>query len=83
MVEQGGGGSIINITSEVVQRSSLEVTEEEVRRRGEPRIRFRQDLAKGFLGKIYPFLVGPVERGAVLEVPSSYRNSPTKPKMIK
>jgi len=49
---------------------SLEITDEEIKKRGRPKPPPRQ-ITGGFLGKIYPFLVGPVERGAVLEIPSS------------
>ena len=47
----------------------LEITEEEFKRREKPEPPIRRPF-KGFLGNIYPFLVGPVERGAVLEIPS-------------
>ena len=46
----------------------VEVPEEELRRREVSDPPFRQPF-KGFLGKIYSRLVGPLERGAVLEVP--------------
>ncbi len=52
---------------------AAEITEQEIRRRGKPKPPQRPPLKKGFLGKVYPYLVGPVDRGAVLEVPSSWR----------
>lgn len=52
---------------------SLEVTEEETKTRERAKSTPRQPITKGFLGKIYPFLVGPVERGAVLEIPFSWK----------
>lgn len=53
---------------------SIEITEEEIKRRGKPKPSLRRPFS-GFLGKIYPFLVGPVEKGAVLEIPSLGRNT--------
>jgi dihydroxy-acid dehydratase len=52
---------------------AVEITEEEIKRRGTPKPPHRPPSEKGFLGKVYPYLVGPVDRGAVLEVPSSWR----------
>lgn len=51
---------------------SIEITEEEIKRRGKPKPPPRRPF-KGFLGNIYPFLVGPVQRGAVLEIPASWK----------
>ncbi|MEW6666743.1 MAG: dihydroxy-acid dehydratase [Thermodesulfobacteriota bacterium] len=45
----------------------VEVSDEELNRRELPHPPRRQPL-KGFLGKIYTHLVGPLERGAVLEI---------------
>jgi dihydroxy-acid dehydratase len=52
---------------------TLEVGEAELEKRGEPALPFRRSFQKGFLGKIYPHLVGPIERGAVLEIPSFWK----------
>jgi dihydroxy-acid dehydratase len=52
---------------------AVEITKEEIKRRGKPKPPHRPPFEKGFLGKVYPYLVGPVDRGAVLEVPSSWR----------
>jgi dihydroxy-acid dehydratase len=52
---------------------TVEITKEEIKRRGKPKPPSKAPFKKGFLGKIYPFLVGPVDRGAVLEVPSSWK----------
>jgi dihydroxy-acid dehydratase len=51
---------------------SIEVPEEEMHNRGKPEPPCRRPLG-GFLGNLYPYLVGPVERGAVLEIPPSWR----------
>ena len=51
----------------------METTEEDSKGRTRPNPYPRQPLDKGFLGKIYPFLVDLVERGAVLEIPSSWK----------
>ncbi len=48
----------------------LELTDEEINAREFPKPPKKEIPAKGFLGKIYPKLVGPVERGAVLEISS-------------
>src|SRR5512139_1158349 len=40
-----------------------EITEDEIKRRGKPEPPRRPPFKKGFLGKVYPFLVGPVDRG--------------------
>jgi len=53
---------------------TLEVSKEKIEKRKAPVPPQRQPLNKGFLGKIYPYLVGPVERGAVLEIPTSWNN---------
>jgi dihydroxy-acid dehydratase len=52
---------------------TVEITEGEIKRRRKPKPPHRPHFEKGFLGKVYPYLVGPVDRGAVLEVPSSWR----------
>ena len=52
------------------KKITLEVGAEEIEKRGKPKPPLRRSFPKGFLGKIYPHLVGPVERGAVLEVPA-------------
>jgi dihydroxy-acid dehydratase len=52
---------------------AVEITKEEIKRRGKPKPPHRPPFEKGFLGRVYPFLVGPVDRGAVLEVPSSWK----------
>jgi dihydroxy-acid dehydratase len=52
---------------------AVEITKEEIKRRGKPKPPYRPPFEKGFLGRVYPFLVGPVDRGAVLEVPSSWK----------
>ena len=52
---------------------AVEITREEIKRRGKPKLPPRRPFEKGFLGRVYPFLVGPVDRGAVLEVPSSWK----------
>lgn len=52
---------------------AVEITREEMKRRGKPKPPHRRPFEKGFLGRLYPFLVGPVDRGAVLEVPSSWK----------
>ena len=52
---------------------SVELTRKEMKRRGKPKPPHRPPFEKGFLGKVYPYLVGPVDRGAVLEVPSSWK----------
>lgn len=52
---------------------TLEVSEAELENRGKPAPPFRRSFQKGFLGKIYPHLVGPIERGAVLEIPSFWK----------
>lgn len=52
---------------------TLEVGKAELEKRGKPAPPFRQSFQKGFLGKIYPYLVGPIERGAVLEIPSFWK----------
>jgi dihydroxy-acid dehydratase len=52
---------------------AVEITKEEIKRRGKPKPPHRPLFKKGFLGRVYPFLVGPVDRGAVLEVPSSLK----------
>jgi dihydroxy-acid dehydratase len=52
---------------------AVEITEEEIKRRGKPKPPHRRPFKKGFLGRVYPFLVGPVDRGAVLEIPSSWK----------
>ncbi len=52
---------------------AVEITEQEIKRRGKPKSPHRPHSEKGFLGKVYPYLVGPVDRGAVLEVPSLWR----------
>lgn len=51
----------------------LEVSGDELagRRQAEPPP--RPPLTRGFLTDIYPYLVGPVERGAVLEVPTAWK----------
>ena len=46
----------------------LELSEKEISDRKFPKPPRKEIPAKGFLGKIYPKLVGPVERGAVLEI---------------
>jgi dihydroxy-acid dehydratase len=46
----------------------LELSDKEISAREFPKPPLKQIPAKGFLGKIYPKLVGPVERGAVLEI---------------
>jgi dihydroxy-acid dehydratase len=48
---------------------SLEVAEEELRARRPAPPPPRPPLPRGFLSELYPYLVGPVERGAVLEIP--------------
>jgi dihydroxy-acid dehydratase len=55
------------------KKIAVEITKEEMKRRGKPKPPHRPPLKKGFLGSLYPFLVGPVDRGAVLEVPSSWK----------
>lgn len=52
---------------------TLEVSEAELEKRGKYAPPFRRSFQKGFLGKIYPHLVGPIERGAVLEIPSFWK----------
>jgi dihydroxy-acid dehydratase len=52
---------------------AVEITKEEIKRRGKPKPPRRRPFEKGFLGKVYPFLVGPVDRGAALEVPSLWK----------
>ncbi len=51
---------------------TVEVSEEEMKTRGKPQPPPRP-FEKGFLGKLYPSLVGPVDRGAVLEIPLSWK----------
>ncbi len=51
---------------------TVEVSEEEMKTRIKPKPPHRP-FEKGFLGKVYPFLVGPVERGAVLEFPLQWK----------
>lgn len=51
---------------------SVDLSREEINQRGKPKPPHRP-FRSGFLGKIYPFLVGPVDRGAVLEVPSAWK----------
>ncbi|MGB9627045.1 MAG: dihydroxy-acid dehydratase [Thermodesulfobacteriota bacterium] len=51
---------------------TVEISEEEMKHRSKPKPPYRP-FEKGFLGKIYPFLVGPVDRGAVLEIPLSWK----------
>ena len=46
----------------------LELNDKEISAREFPKPPEKKIQAKGFLGKIYPKLVGPVERGAVLEI---------------
>ena len=50
----------------------LEVSPEKIKKRKLPETRPARIMGNGFLGRIYPFLVGPVERGAVLEVPKNF-----------
>ena len=51
------------------RRLTLEVSKSDLKKRKLPPAGPPRPVLKGFLGKIYPYLVGPVERGAVLEVP--------------
>jgi dihydroxy-acid dehydratase len=52
---------------------SLDLTPSEARkRRAEAKAPPRRPFSKGFLGRIYPYLVGPIEKGAVLEIPASW-----------
>ncbi len=48
---------------------TVEVSEREMETRTKPTPPHRPFI-KGFLGKLYPFLVGSVDRGAVLELPT-------------
>ncbi len=51
---------------------TVEVSESEMKGRANPQPPHRP-FRKGFLGKVYPFLVGPVDRGAVLEIPLEWK----------
>ena len=49
------------------KKISVDIPEDELKKR-KPEPPSRQPF-KGFLGKLYPFLVGPIEKGAKLEIP--------------
>ncbi|RJX32488.1 MAG: dihydroxy-acid dehydratase [Desulfarculus sp.] len=62
------------ISYDIPQRLlTLEVPQPELARRRPAAPPQRPPLTRGFLTEIYPYLVGPVERGAVLEVPPAWR----------
>ena len=52
---------------------TLEVTEQEMKKRNPAPLPARDHALGGFLGKIYQHLVGPVERGAVFEIPDEWK----------
>jgi dihydroxy-acid dehydratase len=54
---------------------TLEVMEKEIKRRGKPTPPSRNVPSKGFLGNLYPYLVGPVEKGAVLGIPAHWKKA--------
>jgi len=73
--EAAAGGIIAKVNNgDIISYSiprkeiKLELNDEEISARGFPKPPKKEIPAKGFLGKIYPKLVGPVERGAVLEI---------------
>lgn len=72
LIAQVRDGDIIHY-SIPAKTITLEVGEVELEKRGKPAPPFRRSFQKGFLGKIYPHLVGPIERGAVLEIPSFWK----------
>jgi dihydroxy-acid dehydratase len=78
--EAADGGAIAkvmdgDIISYSISRKeiTLEVTEEKMARRESPEAPRKRYLGKGFLAKIYTHLVGPVEKGAVLEIPTGWK----------
>jgi dihydroxy-acid dehydratase len=78
--EAANGGLIALVKDEDIisynisrKEIAVEITEKEIKRRGKPKPPHRPHFEKGFLGKVYPYLVGPVDRGAVLEVPFSWK----------
>jgi dihydroxy-acid dehydratase len=75
--EAAGGGIIAKVKNgDMISYSipkkeiKLELSDKEISARDFPKPPHKKIPAKGFLGKIYPKLVGPVERGAVLEMPN-------------
>lgn len=56
------------------RRLSLEAPAEELAGRRPAPAPPRPPLPRGFLTELYPYLVGPVERGAVLELPPAAQN---------
>ncbi len=73
--EAAAGGIIAKVNNgDIISYSiprkeiKLELNDEEISAREFPKPPKKEIPAKGFLGKIYPKLVGPVERGAVLEI---------------
>ena len=78
--EAADGGAIAkvmdgDIISYSISRKeiTLEVTEEEMVRRQSSKVPEKRYLGKGFLAQIYTHLVSPVERGAVLEIPTRWK----------
>ena len=73
--EAAAGGIIAKVNNgDIISYSiprkeiKLELNDQEISAREFPKPPKKEIPAKGFLGKIYPKLVGPVERGAVLEI---------------
>jgi dihydroxy-acid dehydratase len=78
--EAADGGAIAKVVDgDIISYSisrkeiNLEVAEEEMVRRESSEVPRKRHLGKGFLAQIYTYLVGPVERGAVLEIPTKWK----------